>query len=165
MPCHSAMVKDVLIVQPDEKVEDILKKLSKKKTMDTVVVLNEDGGIDGYMNMKVLLKNLLPVSVTLQGTVKSADMQIGAAPGIAKRLRKVKPLEVHAIMEREFVTLEPDAPVWVGVQKLVEFGSPIFVVEEKTQKYVGVMNEESAIAELERIQDEQGGLEQNAVSG
>lgn len=165
MPCHSAMVKDVLVVKPNEKVESILKKMAKKNAADTVVVLDEDGVLEGYMNMKVLLKNLLPVSVSLQGTVKTSDVQIGAAPGIAKRLRKVKPLEVSAIMERKFETLEPDAPVWVGVQKLVELGSPIFIVDDETKKYVGMIDEESTIGELERIQDEQGGIEQNAVSG
>lgn len=165
MPCHSAMVENVLSVKPDETVEKVFKKLKKKKDCNIVVVVNDDGILEGYLNMKVLLKNLLPVSLSMQGSNQGTDMMIGAAPGIAKRLRKVKPLGVNMVMERKFETLQPDAPVWVGVQALVEHGSPIFVVEEGNQKFVGVMDEESAIAELERMQDEQGGVDKNAVSG
>ncbi|MFP4313912.1 MAG: HPP family protein [Alphaproteobacteria bacterium] len=166
MPCHSAMVEHVLIAKPDETVEDVLAKLRKKKDCHTIVVLDENSALLGYVDMKVLLKNLLPVSVEVGSGTPVADIKtVGAAPGIAKRLRKVKPLPVHAIMEREFETLPPDAAIWVGVQALVEHGSPVFVVEEESRKFAGLINEESTINELERIQDEQGGIEKNAISG
>lgn len=156
MPCHSAMMKNVLIVEPDETVEDILGKMKKKKAA-MAVVLDDEGDILGYLDMPVLLKNLLPVSLSMQMPGQSlGGVVIGAAPGIAKRLRKVKPLAIESVMERNFNALAPNTPVWEGVQMLVELGSPIFVTEEGTARYIGVMDELSALEELERIQEEQG---------
>lgn len=157
MPCHSAMMKNVLVVQPEEKVEKVLSALEKKKA-EIAVIVDEDGILLGYFNMKVLLRNLLPVSLNVQsaGFAGGGNMIVGAAPGIAKRLRKVKPLEVLHVMDRNIVSVAPTTPTWEGVQMLVEHGGPIFVIEDDSEKkYVGVMNDASALAELERIQKEQ----------
>lgn len=165
MPCHSAMINNVITVKPDVIVEDVVKKMrDKKKPSDTVVIIDEKGRMQGYFTMKVLLKNLLPVSLSVQNSAVGNDVMVGAAPGIAKRLFKVKPIAVSQIMERKFRILAPDTPTWEGVQALVEYGSPIFIIEEGTEKFVGAMDEKSAIAELERIQNEQGKGKANAVS-
>lgn len=165
MPCHSAMIANVLTVKPEEVVEDVIKKMrDKKKPSDTVVVVDENGKMLGYFTMKVLLKNLLPVSLSVQNSAVSNDVMVGAAPGIAKRLFKVKPIAISQVMERNFRALAPDTPTWEGVQALVEYGSPIFVIEEGTEKFVGAMDENSAIAELERIQNKQEKGKANAVS-
>lgn len=149
------MLDKILVVDADASVEKTMTEMRKKKAA-TCVVVDEDGRLLGYLDMKVILKNLLPVSLNVSAAGGAfGGMVIGAAPGIAKRLRKVKPLEVHHIMERNFHAVSPNTPVWEGVQLLVEHGSPIFVLEEKTQNFIGVMDEASSIAELERIQDEE----------
>ena len=158
MPCHSAKLENVLVIEPEVSVEKVLTSMKKKKAQ-IAVVIDESGKLLGYLSMKILLKNLLPVSLSLQSAGHSADVVVGAAPGIAKRLRKVKPIEVHNVMERKFYSVSPNTPTWEGVQMLVEYGSPLFILEEGTQNFVGVMNEESAISELERIQKETGGAE------
>lgn len=159
MPCHSAMIKNVLLVEQEDVIEKILKNMKKKKA-SLAVVLDDEGDMVGYLDMPVLLKNLLPVSLSMQVPgLGSGDMVIGAAPGIAKRLRKVKPLEVNAIMNRDFHTIAPETPVWEGVQALVEYGGPIFVTEAGTKRYVGVIDEVSALDELERLQEAQGGAD------
>lgn len=155
MPCHSAKLENVLVVEPDTPVEKALNAMTKKKAQIAAVV-DEAGRLLGYLTMKVLLKNLLPVSLTMQGAGRSADVVVGAAPGIAKRLRKVKPIAVHNIMERTIHSVSPNTPTWEGVQMLVEYGGPIFILEEGEGGYVGVMDETSIIAELERIQNENG---------
>ena len=165
MPCHSAMIGNILIVNPDEAVEDVIKKMKdKKKPSETAVIVDEGGKMLGYFTMKVLLRNLLPVSLSLQNSAVGNDVMVGAAPGIAKRLFKVKPIAISQVMERKFSTLAPDTPTWEGVQALVEHGSPIFVIEEGTEKFVGAMDEDSTIAELERIQNKQEKGKANAVS-
>ena len=165
MPRHSAMIGNVLTVQPEEAVESVIKKMrDKKKPSDTVVVVDESGKMLGYFTMKVLLKNLLPVSLSVQNSAVGNDVMVGAAPGIAKRLFKVKPIAISQVMERNFRTLAPDTPTWEGVQALVEYGRPIFVIEEGTEKFVGAMDEDSAIAELERIQNKQEKGKANDVS-
>ena len=164
MPCYSAMIKNVLVAKPEDIVDETIAKMrDKKNPCHTAVIVDDEGKIMGYFNMKVLLKNLLPVSLSSQNSAIGNDVIIGAAPGIAKRLRKVKPVALSQIMEREYHTLNPDDPVWEGVKALVEHGAPIFIVEEETEKFIGVINEESAVTELERIQDEQGGKKTNVA--
>jgi CBS-domain-containing membrane protein len=148
------MIENVIEVAPDEPVEKVLGALKKKKSQ-IAVVLSEEGDLIGYLTMAVLLKNLLPVSLSMQVPGQNQDIVLGAAPGIAKRLRKVKPLPVSDIMERSFHALAPSTPVWEGVQMLVEHGAPVFVLEEGSERYVGVMTEASALEELERIQKDQ----------
>lgn len=157
MPCHSALLENVVVADPETLVEKVLKDMRKKKARLCVVV-DEDGALLGYLDMQVLLKNLLPVSLSVQVPGKRADLMVGAAPGIAKRLRKVKPVAVTNVMERKFHSVFPNTPIWEGVQMLVEHGSPIFVLDEDTENYVGAMDEGTAIAELERMQDELGGM-------
>ena len=157
MPCHSALLENVVVAQPEMLVEKVLADMRKKKARLCVVV-DEAGALLGYLDMQVLLKNLLPVSLNVQVPGKSSDMMVGAAPGIAKRLRKVKPLAITNVMERKLHSVLPNTPLWEGVQMLVEHGSPIFVLDEYNENYIGAMDEATAIAELERMQDEPGGM-------
>lgn len=158
MPCHSALLENVVVVQPETLVEKVLADMRKKKARLCVVV-DEDGALLGYLDMQILLKNLLPVSLSVQMPGHNADMMVGAAPGIAKRLRKVKPVAVTNVMERKLHSVLPNTPLWEGVQMLVEHGSPIFILDENSDNYIGAMDETTAIAELERMQDEPGGME------
>lgn len=158
MPCHSALMDNVVVAKPETEVEKILADMRKKKARLCVVV-DEGGALLGYLDMQVLLKNLLPVSLSVQVPGKSSDMMVGAAPGIAKRLRKVKPVAVTNVMERKFYSVLPNTPIWEGVEMLVEHGSPIFVLDEGTENYVGAIDESTAIAELERMQDKPEGME------
>jgi len=158
MPCHSALLENVVVARPETLVEKVLTDMRKKKARLCAVV-DEDGALLGYLDMQVLLKNLLPVSLSIQVPGQSAEMMVGAAPGIAKRLRKVKPVAVSNVMERKLHSVLPNTPLWEGVQLLVEFGSPVFVLDEGSENYIGAMDETTAIAELERMQDEPGGME------
>ena len=163
MPCHTALISNCLSANPESTVGEII-DLMKKKGAKICIVLDENKRMLGYFDFNVLLKNLLPVSLQMQGSTTNAGIVVGAAPGIAKRLKKVKPLAIHQIMERKFKKLSPNTPVWEGVQMLVEFGSPVFILEDGNDKFVGVMDDSSALEELERIQTEQGGQESHAVS-
>lgn len=158
MPCHSALIDNVVVAEPETPVEKVLADMRKKKARLSVVV-DEGGALLGYLDMSVLLKNLLPVSLSVQVPGKSSDLMVGAAPGIAKRLRKVKPVAVTNVMERKFNSVLPNTPIWEGVEMLVEYGSPVFVLDEGTDNYVGAIDEATAIAELERMQDKPEGME------
>ena len=158
MPCHTALLDNVVIARPETRVEKVLTDMRKAKARLCAVV-DEEGALLGYLDMQILLKNLLPVSLSMQMPGQSAEMMVGAAPGIAKRLRKVKPVEITNVMERKFHSVFPNTPIWEGVQILVEYGSPVFVLDEDSDNYIGAMDETTAIAELERMQDEPGGME------
>lgn len=152
MPCHAAILDKITTVTPEKSVEDVLKTLKKSKR-PYVAVLDEEGVLQGMFSYRTLYKNLLPISVNMSDGVQM-DLVISAAPGIAKRLKKVKPLAVSEFMERRPQKVYADTSLWEAVNMIVQNGAPVFVVENENDKLVGIINEESAYAELDRMQKE-----------
>ena len=150
MPCHTAVLKNVLTISPEDVVEDALKALHKQK-ISVAPVVDDNGILVGLFSMRSLLKNLIPVQVAMNDGV-TMDIKVGAAPGVAKRLQKVKPLKVLEIMERKVETVRPDDPIWEGVSCLTKQDDPVAVVDE-SHKFVGLMTHASMIQELEDIQN------------
>ena len=150
MPCHAATLTDIVILPSDIPVEDALKKIKKKKTTFAVVA-DDEGKAIGVFSYSALFKNLLPVSIPV-GEKDGADLIIGAAPGIAKRLKKTRPVMIARVMNRRFETVHPTTPLWQGLKILTTAPLPILVTEEESGKIVGIMTYESAMAELERLE-------------
>jgi len=154
MPCHCAMIEKLITVTTDQSVEEAMDVL-KKNDIDAVPVVDKEGRLEGVFSTHILLKNLLPVSLTT-GDGLRMDIKVGAAPGVAKRLKKVKPLKVGELMERKFNVVAPETPLWEGVNLLVHNGPPVLVAEKDGGKLLGMILEQSLIDELERVQDEPG---------
>lgn len=151
MPSHAAMTDKFLSVTPDDGVEATLKAM-KKANVDFVPVVDDKGAAVGVFSLDIALENLLPVSVAMAGGLQ-LDIQIGAAPGIAKRLKKILPLKVGDLMSRRFIAVTPETPLWEGVNQLIQNRAPIVVVEPKTGKVLGVITNQSALDELNRMKD------------
>jgi CBS domain-containing protein len=151
MPCNAAMIKKLITISADKSVEDALEILDTNK-IDAIPVVGKDGKLEGVFSTRVLLRNLLPVSVTT-GDSLHMDIKVGAAPGVAKRLKKVAPLKVGELMDRKANVVAPETPIWEGVNILVHHGAPILVVERGTGKLQGMITEQSMLDELERLQD------------
>jgi len=116
-------------------------------------VVDADGVLAGLLSYHILMKNLLPVSVNMSDGIQ-LDVNIPAAPGIAKRLRNVMLLTVDTVMERKsFPVVYPETPTWEGVNVMVQTGLPITVVEPETQKYIGFITQTSLLDELQRLQE------------
>lgn len=149
MPCHSAIVKKIVTASPDDAVEVVLKSIKKGK-VQACAIIDEDGAFLGIFSMKILLKNLLPVSVAMTNGVQ-IDIKVTAAPGVAKRLANVKTLSVSELMERKPDTVFPDAPIWEGVSVLTNNGSPLAVVDSNG-KFQGFITYDSLVDDLESMQ-------------
>lgn len=152
MPCHAAITEKMVTAKPNETVKTVLKRMRTKKADIIPVVEKEDGTLLGYFSSAQLLKNLLPVPVSMADGIQ-LDIKIPAAPGIAKRLNKVQNLPVSDFMKSKTHAVYPDTPIWEGVRLLMEHQEPVFVLEQDSQKLLGFMTESSAIAELERLQE------------
>lgn len=152
MPCHAAILDKISTAKADQVVEDVLKALKKSKR-PYIAIVNDEGALEGVFSYRTLFKNLLPISVNMSDGVQM-DLVISAAPGIAKRLKKVKPLAVSEFMDRRPPMVYADTALWEAVNMIVQDGAPVFVVEGENKKLVGVINEESAYAELDRMQKE-----------
>ena len=82
-----------------------------------------------------------------------SDVSVAAAPGMIKRLQKAMPLPIDQFLERNVQSVNPDTPIWQGVNLLVNNGDPIVVLEEGGQKFEGLIFQATAYAELDRLRD------------
>ena len=154
MPCSAAMTEKPLVLAPETEVEAALKEMKKKKTEHAAVV-NKAGVIEGVFSIGGLVRNILPVSVAVSGGIQM-DVTVRAAPGIAKRLRKVYPLAVADLMDRKFPAVYPQTPIWEGINLLAGHNSPVFVVEGENNRFIGMITGASALEELQRMQESEG---------
>lgn len=150
MPCHEAMINDVIIAHPDQTVEDVMEIL-EKHGIRCVPIVNEKKQLLGIFSSHKLLESLLPVSVTMEDGLSRLNFLVGAAPGVAKRLHKMKPQKISKFMETDVVVASPETPTWEILRLLVKYGSPLPIVEEETGIIVGLVSEQSAIEGLERM--------------
>ena len=151
MPCHAAIAEKSITLKPDTEVEVALKEL-KRKNVSEAAVIDDDGNVIGIFSLTIVMKNLLPVSVPMSDGIV-LDVTVRAAPGIAKRLKKVNPLKVEELMERKVPTVHPDTPIWEAVSHLVSGHSCLVVVEGESRKYLGMVTPASAMDELKRLQE------------
>ncbi|MCB9984008.1 MAG: CBS domain-containing protein [Rhodospirillales bacterium] len=151
MPSHAAISEEFMIFSPDMEVEKALKELKKKK-QDAAIVIGEDGQVEGEFSLQSVMKNLLPVSVAMADGIQ-LDVTVRAAPGIAKRLKKVYPLKVADLMERKIHAIAPEMPIWEAVNHLVNTCAPLWVIERESGKCLGVITAQSAMDELKRLQE------------
>ncbi|MBX2833801.1 MAG: CBS domain-containing protein [Micavibrio sp.] len=150
MPCHAAIAEKTLVFSPDMNVEKALKELKKKKQRHAAVV-DDTGALLGIFSFGCLLGNIMPVSVAIQDGI-SIDLPVRAAPGVAKRLRKLFPLTVQELMERKNITIVfPETPIWECVNRLTSSGGPAIVVDKDNGKYLGLIEELSVLEELQRM--------------
>ncbi len=146
MPCHDAVVKNNVTVKPDESVEAVLKAIRKGK-VNAVAVVDEKGHFLGIFSMKILLKNLIPVSVAMAGGIQ-IDVKVTAAPGVAKRLANIKGHPVSELMDRKPHCVVPDSSIWEGVSLLTKNGSPLCVVDDRGH-FHGFITYDSLVTNLE----------------
>jgi CBS domain-containing protein len=151
MPSHAAIVEKSLSFPPDMEVETALKELKKKK-LEAAAIVNEKGQVEGVFSLLILMKNLLPVSVATADGIR-LDVTVRAAPGVAKRLKKLYPLRVSELMDRKFSRVYPETPIWEAVNILVNADGPLVVVEGESNKFIGIITAQSAMDELKRLQE------------
>ncbi len=153
MPCKYAMITNVISLKPDMEAGEALDVLHDNK-IRCAPVLDQDGNLLGMFSLENVLKHLLPVSARMEDGLRRLDFVVGAAPGIAKRLRKLSLLRLEDIMDTKIVVLHPDTQTWEGIRLLVRYGSPLPVVEEGSRKLCGLMTEQSALNEMSKSPEE-----------
>jgi predicted transcriptional regulator len=151
MPCHAAMTKKVIIVKEDETIEKLLPRM-EKENINTAIVTDKKGILLGLFTLKDLLRNAAPVNISMGGSL-GGNIQLESAPGIAKRLLKIKPLAVREFINRKIQIVHPETPTWEGLKLLLDQENPLVVIDHTSQKPLGLITENSILDELERMQD------------
>ena len=150
MACENAMITNVIKAHQDETVETVLNRL-KEHSLRCLPVTDDDGILVGIFCLKRVLENLLPVSVTMPDGLQRLNFVVGATPGIAKRLYKLKPQKVSQVMDTEVYVVHPETETWESFRLIVNYGSPIPVVEKETGKLIGIISEQSAVKEMDNV--------------
>lgn len=153
MPCKDAILENPVVGRQGQTVEDIMSMLEDKH-IRSVPVVDENDKLLGIFGYDQILNQLLPVSARIEDGLQRLDFIVGAAPGVAKRLRKLYPLKVEDVLKKDCCVVYPQTPTWEAIRLLVKYGSPIPVVEEKSGIMIGIITEQSALADLKNILEE-----------
>ncbi len=152
MPCEDSMITDVITVTPDMKVTDAISLLSDK-SLRWAPVIDAQGKLVGTFSLHIILKNMLPVSVTMEDGLNKLGFAAGAAPNVARKLKKIRKKTVGEIMDTKMKTLYPTTHTWEAVRILTKYGSPLPVIEKDSGKLVGMMSEQSVIDEMTNFKE------------
>jgi len=153
MACKHAIISEVTSFKPGMKIAEAMESLEEHH-IRTAPVIDENGKLLGMFGYHTLLMGLLPVSVTMEDGLQRLDFVIGAAPTIARKLKKIKDKTIETAMDEKPYVVHPLMPIWEAIRILVKHGSPIPVVEEKTGTFIGLITEQSALAEMEKSEEE-----------
>ncbi|MCB9989029.1 MAG: CBS domain-containing protein [Rhodospirillales bacterium] len=143
MDIKAALVDKVVTLKPEQTVEEAVALFKKKNIRSAPVVDGKQ--LVGYFSLRHLMKGLLPVSVD---TDLGMRVPLGAAPGLEKRLRKLKPQPVSMLMERDMPVAKPDMPLWEIIGLLTQTGRPLPVTDAEGA-FVGLVSELTALEALE----------------
>lgn len=149
MPCIDAMIDEVVSLPLDISVEEALHVLDTNK-IRTAPVLDSDKSMLGLFGYETLMQAVLPQALSMGMGLGRLDFARGAGPDIARRLRKIKAKPLADVMNRKPLVLQPEMSLWETIRTLAKARVPLAVVDKETNKFLGIVTERSAIAELER---------------
>lgn len=150
MPCQDLMITNVITVRPDQTVGEAM-EVFEMEHIRSVPVVDENNVLVGLFSLKVILENFLPVSAVMEDGLQRLNFVVGAAPGIAKRLRKLKDKTISEVMQKDCLVTYGDTATWEAVRLMARYGSPIPVVEKKSHKLIGLISSQSLLAGLRQI--------------
>lgn len=164
MSCKQALVKDVVLIKPDVTISDALKIIGDHE-IRAVPVVDNDANYYGMFSIHSLMDDLLPVAARIAGGLSDLSFLEGGGPGAAKRIRKLAPMPVRAVIQRQGdeSNLHPDLPLLETIRRLYEYGSPLPVLDQHN-KFIGIVSEQSCLnflmsmlADIEKEEQQQAG--------
>jgi predicted transcriptional regulator len=152
-PCTRAMVSDVTTITPDTTVEQAL-AIFKEKSIRNVPVVESDGTFIGLFGLKEVLINLLPKAAIIEDGLQSLSFVQGAAPGIAKRLRKLHSLQVAELMNKKPHSVECETSTIEALRVMAFHGSPVVVKEKGSNKFKGIISRKTLLDDMYGLLEE-----------
>lgn len=157
MFCRNALVEKAITAEPDQTIADAL-RLLEKHGIRMLPVVDAGGRLAGGFNFTLVLSNLLPGPVTVETHgLLDANLRLDYLVDTddqVRRLVELLPVKLAEIMEREPTVVHPDTPVWEGIRRLFQPGSPISIVEPDTRSFLGLLSVQSVMCELARLAGE-----------
>ncbi len=155
MSCNAAMIelKDVVIAKSDLTVGEIV-SLLEENNLRAVPVVDDNNKLLGMFSTRILLRNLLPASVTMQDGLQRLNFVIGAAPSLARLLSKINKDLILDHIDPNPVVLHLDTPMWEIIRLLTEHGSPLPVVNKADGTLEGLISDQSILGLLNKSADD-----------
>lgn len=155
MFCRNALVPQVITAGPDQTIGDALGLLNKHG-IRALPIVDAAGKLVGQFNFDLVLSNLLPGPVTVEShglmdTNLRLDYLVDTEDHVARRLRELLPVKLGEVMSRETKTVYPQTPLWEGIRRLFQYGSPIPVVDEDSRRLLGLLSVQSVMCELAKL--------------
>lgn len=151
-PCTRAMVSDVTTIKPDQTVEEAL-QIFKERCIRNVPVVDADGKFLGLFGLRQVLLNLLPKAASMEHGLGNLKFVIDAAPGIAKRLRKLHPVSVSEIMNKNPSICFEDTSTIEALRIMAMEGSPVVVVD-RDGKFKGIISRKTLLDGMYELLEE-----------
>lgn len=152
-PCTRAMVKDVTTIRPDNTVEEAL-EVFKDKSIRNVPVVGVDDTFLGLFGLKEVLFALLPKAASMEDGLENLNFVVDAAPGIAKRLRKIHPMSVSEIMNKTPSVCHEHTSTIEALRIMAMQGSPVVVTNKETNKFKGIISRKTLLEDLYGLLEE-----------
>lgn len=152
-PCTRAMVTDVTTIKPDTTVEQAL-AIFKEKSIRNVPVVGEDGTFMGLFGLQQVLMNLLPIAANIEDGLTTLNFIQGAAPGIAKRLKKLHDVEVGTLMNKDPHVAHCETSTIEALNIMARHGSPVVVTEKETNNFRGIISRKTLLDDLYGLLEE-----------
>jgi CBS domain-containing protein len=152
MLCRNALVPQVITAGPDDTIGDAL-TLLKQHGIRAIPIVGAGDTLLGWFSFDVVLANLLPGPITvehhgLEDVNLRLDYLLDGEDSVANRLKTLSTLKLREVMSTAVPAVHPDTPLWEGIRKLFQHGSPVPVVEESSGRLIGLLSVQSVICEL-----------------
>ena len=149
--CKEAMVENVISIAPDETVSAAIEKLLEH-CIRLMPVVDSKGIFHGVFNFHQVLKKILPFSATMEGAfeLKHLDFLQDDFPALKEKLEEVKVMKVSEVMEVDVPLIHSDTSFWETLLSIYKYGRPLPVVDEKSNKFIGLFSEQAAISYLQK---------------
>jgi CBS domain-containing protein len=150
MSIEGCIIRNVVFVRPEDKVEAALALIQKHNIRATPVV-DTDGQYVGMFSIHQIIKSLLPRSATMDHSLDTLDFMPDFMPELLKKFIDIQLLRISDVMDTTVQPMTGKLPHVEGILKLYRHGSPIPVVEKGTKKFIGILTEQAIIEELQKL--------------
>ncbi len=147
-PSQDIILKDVIALKPENTIKEAM-DVFKQYNIRSIPVIDDNKKFHGVFGLRHILTKLLPASVQMEDGLENLDFVKGATPDIVKRLSKLyaEPIKEH--LDEDAVCVDPDTSMWEITRVMATKGSPVAIVEEKTQQFVGLVSRQTLLEHLD----------------
>lgn len=152
-PCMQAMITNITTITPDTTVKEAM-DIFKEKSIRNVPVVDANGKFVGLFGLQQVLMSLLPKAASMADGLENLAFVEDAAPGVAKRLRKVEDAKVSEMMNTKASSVDCKTSTIQALNVMAKHGSPVVVTDHETEEFKGVISRKSLLDNMYGLLEE-----------